>query len=94
MNKYLEKLAEMSDQSKDNLTHTGILGALGGAEAMGMNKVLSHPKIKNMGSLGKFGLSAGVTLGLDYAGVKLGNSVNKWRKGLSASPVANKEQLP
>lgn len=63
----------MSDKTKRDIVSTGVLGAVGGAEGLAMAKIL--PKIPS--KVGKFGVAAGATLGLDYAGLKIARGIHK-----------------
>ena len=82
-NKYLEKLAEMSTETKKELVSTGVLAGLGGAGNLLADKL--------MGRFGKsipskyrtpavFGLGTAIGLGTDYAGVKAINVINERHK--------------
>lgn len=85
MNKYLEKIAsKIPEKDKDDFVNTAILGGLGGVEGLALPHLWKHPKLANMGNLGKGTIAAGVTLGVDYAGVRMGNAINRVRHGESA----------
>lgn len=88
MNKYLEKIAALSEDRKSDLTNTAVLGAIGGAETTGMAKLLNHTRLRGLSGTAKFGIGAGATLAADYAGLKIGKTLNKWRGG---TPQPTKE---
>lgn len=88
MNRYLEKIAQMSEDHKSDLVNTGVLGAVGGIESVGLAKAFNHPRLSKIPAVAKIGIGAGVTLGADYAGLKLGKAINKLR-GAPSHP--NKE---
>ena len=92
MNKYLTKVAQLSEERKSDLTNTAVLGTLGGAEAMGAAKLLNHPRISGLSGKTKFGIGAGLTLATDYAGLKLGKAINKWR-GAAPRPTQPTKDL-
>lgn len=77
-NRYLEKVAEiLSQDTKKELANTATIGLVGGGLGMATHSMLSHPRLKGLSTLGKFGLSTGVGLLGDYAAVKANNQINK-----------------
>lgn len=88
MNIYLEKVAEgLSNKTKRDMVDTATLGTVGGLETIGMSKLLSHPRLASLGAGKKLALGAGVTLGVDYAGLKLARKINTAMGHYQPQPV-------
>lgn len=85
MNKYLEKIAlNVSKETRHDAVDTATLGAVGGLEGLGVAKLFSHPKLSHLGSGKKFAIGAGLTLGVDYAGLQVAKGINStWDKAKS-----------
>lgn len=82
MNKYLEKIAsKIPEKDKDDFVNTAVLGGLGGAETMAIPHLWNHNLASGLSRKAKFGLGTALTLGVDYAGVRLGNAINRTRHG-------------
>lgn len=76
-NRYLEKIAALSDQAKKDIVNTGIVGLAGGVTGMAAHKALSMPRFSKLSGIGKFGLASGIGLIGDYAAVKAMDKINK-----------------
>lgn len=84
MNKYLEKIAsKIPEKDKDDFVNTAVLGGLGGAETLAVPHLWNHPFASKLSTTGKLGIGTALTLGVDYAGVRLGNAINRARHGES-----------
>lgn len=76
-NKYLEKVAKaLSTEAKKDAIDTATLGVVGGVEGLGVAKLFSHPRLAPLGAGKKFAIGAGITLGADYAGLKVAKGLN------------------
>jgi hypothetical protein len=76
-NIYLEKIAELSRETKRDIVNTGVVGLAGGVTGIASHKALSAPRFAKLSPVGKFGLATGIGLLGDYAAVKAMNAINK-----------------
>lgn len=67
-NRYLNKIAKLSDDTKRDLVHTGLIGAIGGGTTYGAMELA--PKLNRLGRSGKFAVGTGLGWLGDYVAVK------------------------
>lgn len=92
MNRYLEKVAQaISHETKKDAIDTATLGVVGGVEGLGVAKLFSHPRLSHLGSGKKFAIGAGITLGADYAGLKVAKGLNHLFNKPETGPTGTKQ---
>ncbi len=78
MNKYLEKIAKLSNEAKKDIAGTATIGALGAGTGVAANHLLHNTGLfKKPGWKTTALVSGGLGLAADYAALKINKHINK-----------------